>query len=463
MKFFRNSNVIIANLYLIGSMFDKAILFLSIPVFTGLMTTAQFGIVNTYLSWVTLTNVLVGLSMNNSIRNAYIDFKEDIRAYVSSILFLGCLCFAGLTIAAFVGARLFFGPTYALLAVLCLVQAFMLFVMQSAGTLYMMDYRYIKRTLLTVLPNLLIIILSVLLILYTDMERASARIAAYVSVYAVIGTSLLGVYLAKGKRLVDKRYWRYALSFSLPIILHGFSMNILATSDRTMITLFRSASETGQYSLAYGMSMMPLAVLAALESVWIPWFLRRMNNGQREAVNLKIHMFIQAMAFCVALMVIAAPVVLRLMAPSSYWVGSGLLIPIIVSSFVMFLFSIYVNVEYYYKATRQIALITASAAVINVGLNFWLVPALGAIGAAYTTLIAYSVSFLLHMRHARRLDPALFPLRIFGVPSLIIAASILVSVLLPDPSAARWFIAGAIGLGFAVYALRNWDVFKPSR
>ena len=460
MNRFRQSNVLIANLYLIGSMFDKAILFLSIPIFTSLMTTAQFGIVNTYLSWVTLTNGVVGLSMSHSIRNAYIDFREDIRAYISSILFLGCLCFIALMILVFSGAQLIFGPPYTLLAVLCLIQAFMLFVMQTAGTLYMMDYRYIKRTLLTVLPNLTIIILSVLLMQYTEMEHAYARITAYVSIYSVIGVTLLALYFAKGRRFVHKKYWGYAVSFSLPIILHGISMNILATSDRTMITFFRSASETGQYSLAYGMSMMPLAVLAALESVWIPWFLRRMKEERRDLINQKVHLFIQVMVFCVALMIIAAPVVLRIMAPSPYWVGTGLLTPIIVSSFMMFLYSIYVNVEYYYKATKQIAFITVVAAVINVGLNFWLVPVFGSIGAAYTTLIAYSVSFALHMHFSRKLDPVLFPLRIFKIPSLIVAASIVVSVLLPDASIYRWIITGVIGTGFAVYALKNWDVFR---
>lgn len=90
---FKNENTKAGGFYLIGNLFDKAILFLTIPIFTRLMSTSDYGIVNTYMSWVSILSLVVGLSLGHSIRTAFIDFKENFEAYISSILFLSFLNF----------------------------------------------------------------------------------------------------------------------------------------------------------------------------------------------------------------------------------------------------------------------------------------------------------------------------------------------------------------------------------
>jgi O-antigen/teichoic acid export membrane protein len=47
------------------------------------------------------------------------------------------------------------------------------------------------------------------------------------------------------------------------------------------------------------------------------------------------------------------------------------------------------------KNTKQIAWITLLAAVINIGLNFWLIPIYGMMAAAYNTLFAFIVYHIL--------------------------------------------------------------------
>ena len=108
---------------------------------------------------------------------------------------------------------------------------------------------------------------------------------------------------------------------------------------------------------------------------------------------------------------LVAPEVLQIMAPKEYWSGTTMIFPIVVASYIMFLYDLAVNVEYQFKATKKIASNTMMAAAINVGLNLIFIPIFGAIAAAYTTVVAYLFSMLLHYYYAKKYVPGIFPLK----------------------------------------------------
>ena len=80
-------------LYIFGNLFNKAIAFMTVPIFTRILTTEEYGIVNTYSSWVSFMAVFVGMSMGQTIRNAFVDMREELGKYISSIFTLGGLNF----------------------------------------------------------------------------------------------------------------------------------------------------------------------------------------------------------------------------------------------------------------------------------------------------------------------------------------------------------------------------------
>ncbi len=62
-------------------------------------------------------------------------------------------------------------------------------------------------------------------------------------------------------------------------------MNILSQSDRLMITVFRSASETGIYSLVYNFGMLATVITTGLDGVWVPWFTNKLRNNDVSTIN----------------------------------------------------------------------------------------------------------------------------------------------------------------------------------
>ncbi|HBX22982.1 MAG TPA: polysaccharide biosynthesis protein [Desulfotomaculum sp.] len=457
-NFLKSKNVIAGSFYLIGNLFNKAIAFLTVPIFTRLMSTSDYGIVNTYMSWVSILSLVVGLSLGNSIRSAYMDFKEDLDGYISSIFFLALLNFVVSSTVIILIAYYFLEQVDIILVVLCLVQSFMTFVINTITIKYMLAMEYIKKTLLLALPNIVIVILSVVFLLNMDSYKYLGRIVPYVAVLSILGTFYLVKFFVVGKNFIKKTYWSYAIGLSIPLILHGLSVNILRTSDRTMITVFQSASETGIYSLVYNLSMVALVVTTSLESVWIPWFNKKMQNNDKTIINKHVKMYIEIVLVAFLSLLMISPEVLIVMAPREYWVGIVLIAPILLGCFFMFLYSISVNLEFYYKSTKIIAINTIIAASLNLALNFAFIPLYGAMAAAITTVVAYVVSFGIHYCAARKLDNQLFPFKIYTKPILIMCIGVFISYLLIDYAIIRWSIA-LIGLLIYLFISLKRDGF----
>ena len=71
--------------YTIGNVLIRGINFITLPIFSRLMTTEEFGVYNVFLSYESILYVIVGLALHSSIRSAKIEFKEEIDGYTSSI------------------------------------------------------------------------------------------------------------------------------------------------------------------------------------------------------------------------------------------------------------------------------------------------------------------------------------------------------------------------------------------
>ena len=112
------------------------------------------------------------------------------------------------------------------------------------------------------------------------------------------------------------------------------------------------------------------------------------------------------------------------------------------------MYSISVDLEYYYKSTTIIAIYTVIAAVLNLLLNYILIPTYGSIGAAYSTAISYFVIFLLNCHSARKIDKDLFPLKIYIKPFIVIVLFIVFSYISTNIPILRWGMIIVICLFF---------------
>ena len=450
-------------LYTIGNVFNKAISLLLLPIFTRLLSTESYGVVSTYNSWVSLATIIIGLQLYLTLRSAFSEYADRLYSYISSIDTLIALYFTFFSTTTIIVCIFCFESIPLILVVFCLIHAFMHSIINVELQRQMMALEYVKRTLLLSIPNLIAALLGIVLIVMWPETDYMGRICSWVAVYVIIGTFFFISHLKKGREYFNLKYWKYGISYSFPLIFHGLSGEALNSVDKTMLTSLRTASETGIYSVSYTMGMALKIITSSVESVWVPWFTKKIQENNKMEINSVARLYLISISLiCVAAM-LCLPEVLKAFADRPYWDGVYVIPPIVLASFIVFLYSLSVDVEYYYKATKGIAINTAIAAVANLTLNYIFIPKYGAMAAAYTTVVSYAISFIIHYSTARKLDRELFPIYIYLAPITIAFFGTVLTYLTIEYWLIRWAIACAIMLIMVVVGIIKFDIINTLR
>ena len=77
--------------YTISTLLVKSISIISTPLYTRLMSTADYGISATFNTWYALLFIICSLNVGYSIGRAKIDFKDDFDNYIGALQII-CAC-----------------------------------------------------------------------------------------------------------------------------------------------------------------------------------------------------------------------------------------------------------------------------------------------------------------------------------------------------------------------------------
>lgn len=409
----------ISTYYILGTLFNQGFSFITVPIFSRLLSTADYGIVTTFTSWVGMATIVVSGAVYMAVRSSFIDYVNSVDDVISSLNSFTIVNTLFLAIVAYLISLILGIQIPIILFVLCMIHSLGSALIQNYTMLLMMQYRYKLRTFLLVIPNLFSVIVSMILIIFfmkTDLYLG--RIVPTALTQGFFGMIVLTLTYLKSPKFWNYSYIRYALKISAPLILHGIALNLLSQSDRVMITIYRGPSETGIYSLIYNFSMIATVITSSLEGIWVPWFINKLKEGRELDINRIAKYYIEFMMVAMGVLILISPEIIKILSDRKYWIGMSIVPPVILANFFIFAYTLYVNVEHYYKKTLSITLNTIIAAVLNIVTNFIFIPKFGYIAAAYSTLFAYFISFLLHERFSKKLNHKLYPISFFLLPFL---------------------------------------------
>jgi O-antigen/teichoic acid export membrane protein len=146
------------------------------------------------------------------------------------------------------------------------------------------------------------------------------------------------------------------------------------------------------------------------------------SKSAGKTIVLHVSINFGAFSLFMAGTLLLAPVVFR----DSYSIGYEYVGPLLFSQLIYGLYYIPVNIlSLTHAKNGKLWRASAAGAITNVGLNFALIPALGAWGGVWSTIAGYAVMLGVALRYERRLIALLhqsFPLRV-AVPALLAAAA----------------------------------------
>ena len=115
--------------------------------------------------------------------------------------------------------------------------------------------------------------LSYLLIKALHAEHLyTGRILGMATPYIIAGIAIVMYVFKQGKVLFSKKYWKFCLPLCLPLIFHGISGIICASSDRVMLQKMVGLTAVGIYGLAYNFANIMDSIWSALHNSWDPFF-----------------------------------------------------------------------------------------------------------------------------------------------------------------------------------------------
>lgn len=392
--------------YTIGNYLLRGISFLTVPLFTRLMPTSDYGKYSVYLTYDAVLTIFMALCLHSSLKNGKYKYKEQFDCYVSSILVIPLIIMAILLMIVNALGSFLIKITELDIFILniLVVHSFSNSILTIFNSKIALNYeykRYLKISFFNTITNVALAIL--LMFTLCKDEKYQGRIIG-----SAIPMLLIAIYIyydsfKREKPSYNKDYWKFGVLYSLPIIPHGLSQIVLSSFDRIMIKKYVDFSATGIYSLGANLQQIVAVTTSSLDSVWGPWFYEQMEKKDYKKIRKISNYYIYLIFLILTLLVIASPEIIAIMGDVEYQNAKFVAIPLLACTFFTFLYTLPVTVEYYYQKTVMIAFGTAGAAFINIVLNYIFIRAYGYQAAAYTTITAYIIYFIFHYLIAKKI------------------------------------------------------------
>lgn len=384
--------------YTISNVATKAILVLTTPIFTRIMTMNDYGITATFTSWYTLLATFCTLNLTYSIGRAKLDFEGQLDNYVGNMQLVSLLVSS--LIAAF--GILFIKPVSELMGLTPVLTVILAVYLIAAPTisLYQAKFKYLYKyrgnILITLYTTLVSVALSLLIVCNMQENKYLGRIIGIVIPTVLLSLVFWGNSIRTRSLKLNPAFIKYGLAISIPLVLNSISLNILAQSDRVVITKVCGTELTAIYTIAYQMAILVSLVYDSIGQAWLPWFHDSYAVGDFEAIRTNLKTLIIFGCYIGIGCICIAPEAITILGGEQYMRGQWVVAPIVLGLVCKFIYGNYEHIELHLKKTSYIGVGTIIAAFLNLVLNLIFVPIYGFVAAGYTTFFSYFVLMTAH-------------------------------------------------------------------
>ncbi|MBR2616251.1 MAG: flippase [Clostridia bacterium] len=453
-------------LFIFASFLLKGISFLTTPIFTRLMGSADYGAVSNFLTYANILTTFFFLQVSSGLLAAKVNHApERFDSYVKNVTLFALLPAVVFSILLF----LFRAPVSGVIRVredlvpLIFVMAFGLSMNNLLSSYFIANGQPKQKVAYSIVSSLGIVFIGLLFVFFFS-DKSAGRIVGYAVSYALV--ALFGYCLILRPKGVDKKNFRgdikYALGFGLPLIPHLLANLVNGSADKIFIVSICGESANGIYTIAYNIGQLALVFASACADAWNPWYFKETKaldtaEDQREGtrrIARYFTLYAMTIGMCFVGVMLLAPEIMKLMAPQEYWSGTACILYVALGVFFLFLYRFPLGYEQLRSNTKLVAPATILAALVNVGLNAFLIPRYGIDGAAIATTVSYVVLFLFHEFVARRIVKGynVRP-RTYLLPTVTVLAGFGVAQLFLDHFVIRLVLLGLFCLFYLFYCL----------
>ena len=354
----------------VGNLGTKLISFFLLPLYTAILSTSEYGIVDYVISIATFCTPFVTMLMDEAIFRFLIDCKNESekKVVISSslfIVFLGMLSFSIIGIAVMKVIDYdytYYAVAYILLSSYCGMISALL--------------RGIGRTdlyaLFNFLQGVLQVVLNVVFIAIVNMGVDGMLLASVLSFFSVSIIFSVRIKLWEFIKLhcIDRSLVKKMIVYSLPLVPNKISWTIINLSDRIILMNVIGSSATGLYAVSYKFPNLMDTVYGFFYQSWKESSARVLSDENHDNFYNDVYEYLKCFMYSTVLVMSAfMPFVFKFMVSDSYYEAIYYVPILLLATFFSNISGFYGGIFTAYKDTAIMGITTVAAALVNIVVN----------------------------------------------------------------------------------------------
>lgn len=397
---------------------------------TRIINPVEYGKLSIVNAVIGILMTLFGLALQDYILRFYFDFDTAKKRRVflgqifsfllfSSLFFSIALYCFGIIFAHSFFSEISFFPYFFIAILICFFHNFELI----PDSIFRLHDKILLYLGISISKTASTILLSIFSIIFLEMG-AEGPLTAQLFVSLVYGIFFFVYTIKHIDFSVSIQTISSALKFCLPIVFVLLASVALDSSDRLILQKFVDLSVVGYYSIGSTISAVLVMIGGSIDFAYTPFFY---STAKFETNPKNIFATAATFIFLFILFSASLPILFRreiifLLAPPSYYPVIEIVPYLLLGAIFNSLFFIPIRGIYQENRTILLPLIIITGLLINIALNFLLIPSYNIFGAAYATIISSFIILSLTTYISQKLYFIPYQYKRFGKVILIFLA-----------------------------------------
>jgi O-antigen/teichoic acid export membrane protein len=400
-----------AFIYGLGNTSAKIVGFILLPIYTKHLTVSDYGILGIIEITTQIIISIFGLSLYRAFLRWYWDKEcrdKQRKIFFTTIiftLFMSLITFIFFSIISDqLSSVLFDSIKYSFLIKLMAASAAFQILLQLISTLMRIQEKSILYSVTNIIRFTLTLFITIYFVAYLDMKVEGIYISQIIGhlfyLILVIKYVLINIEIK-----LEPDILKEMLLYSLPLVFSSIGGLILTIADKYSLKFLIGLSAVGIYALGFKIAnSIKVFIIKSVQLALAPMNYKMMDQPENKRFYSKVLTYFTfgVMFFVIGFSIFSYEIITLLARDQAYW-DAYKIVPLlsfaILFDMLRYTSTIGLNIT---KKTKDIAVIFTLIAILNLALNFALIPQLSYIGAALATLLTNILFFFIILNRAQK-------------------------------------------------------------
>lgn len=405
-------------IYTFGNFFSRGLSFILLPVYSHFISPSEFGIYSVIISILTIASTIFNFGLPGIFvkKLSELNSLDSKKKFFSNVI--SGITIVNLPIILFVmlfseklSLLIIGNENYALEIILGFISVYSLNYSYYFSVFFIASENSKKYVFINSTAAVLNFILNIFLVTILRLGINGIFISQIIS-------SMLVIIMSKE---IIKYYFSFELDFkylipimivSFPLLLSGIFSIIVELIDRLLVLKFLGEIQAGIYSFGYRLALIFNLFVLSFKTAWIPHYFNLKNQTDEEK-SIHLGKVFTKLIFISSILILCIQMVIYFLFQieidsfrffdKSYYETTGFIIYVMIGYFFSLLMGFYSIAPYKSNKTIHFLISDLIAVILNLALNFILIPKIGIKGAALSTMLAFGGGCVYLLYYSRKI------------------------------------------------------------